>query len=357
MNVAGGSFLQDLFRRLPLRGGRARLAVPAGIAITLLAYAVRVVLAPHLPPGFPYVTFFPAVVISALVFGLWGGVASAVTGFGLARWFFVTPVGSLSLSGPAGWAMLLYAFVVVVDIIAIHSAQVAFGSLDEERRRNRDLARSRELLFHELQHRVGNNLQMVGSLLALQGRRVESGPARDAVDEAARRVRLVGKIQRTLYDPHGEQRSLSAVLEPMVVDIVDSAQGQAVTVQMDIRHDPLLLAEQAIPVALIVGEAVSNALEHAFALEGGGTITLRVERQYRDDERLLVIAVEDDGRGLPPDFDTEASSSLGLRIARALAAGMGGTFAVSPGAGSSGGVVSTLALPVPADVPEPATIH
>ncbi|MES2698517.1 MAG: histidine kinase dimerization/phosphoacceptor domain -containing protein [Pseudomonadota bacterium] len=336
---------QRIFRRLPLFGGRPLVAVPAALAITLAAMLLRVALDPHLPSGFPYVTFFPAVVVSAMLFGLYGGIASSVLGFVLARWFWVAPFGSLSLIGPAGWAMLLYTFVVVVDIVAIHSAQVAFGSLDVERQRNRDLATSRELLFHELQHRVGNNLQMVGSLLALQGRRMTDATAREAVDQASRRVNLVGKIQRTLYNAEGNQRSIREVLGPLVEDIVATSHGGALTIVLDAPRDYLIPAQQAIPLALIVAEAASNALEHGYDHEDAGQITVRVIAE--DAGGSLRIEVMDDGRGLPAGFDPASSPSLGLRIARTLAVGLGGQFEVAPAAAGARGTVSILRFPLP----------
>lgn len=342
------TFLQRVFRRLPLAGGRPVLAVPAGLAITAIAFLLRLALDSELPPGFPYVTFFPAVVISAVLFGLWGGISSAVLGFLLSRWYFVAPAGTLSLAGGAGWAMGMYVFVVVVDIIAIHSAQVAMGSLDRERRRNRDLAESRQLLFNELQHRVGNNLQMVGSLLSLQGRRVTDGPAREAVAEAARRVQLVGKIQRTLYEPEGSQRSLSVMLEELVRDIIASGTDGTVTLRMDVQGDTVIGAEQSIPVALIVGEAVSNTLEHGFAPGEGGTITVAVAHHQLDGRDGLRITVSDDGHGLPEGFTLEGSTSLGLRIARSLAASLGGTFALTRDGDAGGGTRAALDFPLAA---------
>ncbi|MFC3098867.1 sensor histidine kinase [Alteraurantiacibacter palmitatis] len=341
--------IQNLFRGLPLFGGRPVIAVPAALSITLLAFLLRLFMDDLLPTGFPYVTFFPAVLISALLFGLWGGVASTALGFVLARWFFIAPVGSMSLDGPPGWAMALYLFVTVVNVVTIHLLQIAFRGLDAERRRNRDLARSRELLFHELQHRVGNNLQMIGSLLAMQARRVQDDAARVAVEEAVRRVSVVGKIQRTLYNPEGSQRSLSGLLGPLVRDIVASAQGSAVTIRLEATRDRLLPAEQAIPVALIVSEAVSNALEHGYGPGGGGELVVRITQDSpaQSDGSLshLCIAVEDDGAGLPDGFSMAASGSLGLKIARSLAGSLGGEFTMMPG--KRGGTCSQLRFPLP----------
>lgn len=339
--------LPRLLRRLPYFEGNPAVGVVTGVAIALVALGVRWGLDDHLPPGFPYVTFFPAVVASSLFFGTWSGVACAAVGFVCARWFFIAPEHSMSLVGAPGWAMGLYAFVTVVNVVSIHLLQASFRGLDAERRRSRDLAESRGLLFHELQHRVGNNLQMVGSLLALQARQVESGPAQLAVQEAARRVQLVGQVQRTLYDPEGSRRGLAEMLGPLVRDVVASGHGTSVGVQLVTEADFVLSAEQAIPMALIVTEAVSNALEHGFGVEGGGTIRVivsRIDEAGSKAQPWLSVAVEDNGTGLPDGFDLAASDSLGLRIARSLATGLGGTFTLSPAAG--GGTLADLRVPL-----------
>jgi two-component system, sensor histidine kinase PdtaS len=190
---------------------------------------------------------------------------------------------------------------------------------------------------------------MIGSLLALQARRVEAGSARDAVEEAARRVRLVGKIQRTLYDTQGSQRNLSELLGALVQQIVESGQGATMAVRLEPGPEVLLPAEHAIPVALIVSEAVSNALEHGYDIDGDGAVTVRMafHSGLRDgvQQAYLSITVEDGGNGLPDGFDIATSASLGLRIARSLASGLGGEFSMRPAAGK--GTVSELRFPLP----------
>ena len=57
-----------------------------------------------------------------------------------------------------------------------------------EKERGRVLAENRELLFHELQHRVSNNLQMVAAMLSLQRRHVDHETARQALDDAREEI-------------------------------------------------------------------------------------------------------------------------------------------------------------------------
>ena len=61
------------------------------IGAFLLALATRMMLDSSLPPGFPFLTFFPAVILSTLVAGLWPGIACAVAGGLAALYFFIQP--------------------------------------------------------------------------------------------------------------------------------------------------------------------------------------------------------------------------------------------------------------------------
>ncbi len=75
-----------------------------------------------------------------------------------------------------------------------------------------------------------------------------------------------------------------------------------------------LPAQQATSCALIINELVQNAVEHAFVGLAGGSIVVRLAEQ--DDS--LYIEIEDDGRGLPHDFDPDSQGGLGLQIVRSL---------------------------------------
>lgn len=320
-----------LLERLPLASRRPWIGYFFAIVASALATWLRFEVDSALPPGFPYLTFFPAVIVTAFVFGLGPGILAATLS-GLAAWFWFIPPYGFGLVYNTAVALAFYVFIVTVDIALVHWMQRANRHLAAERRRANDLAATREMLFTELQHRVGNNLQMVASLLSLQKRGIGEPEAVRALDDAARRLATVGRIQRTLYSADGEQLDLGPYLGAILRDTV-TASGRDDIATRFANHvgEVSLQPAAAIPAALVVAEAVSNAIEHGFA-RAGGTIDITLT----EDEKCYVVKVEDDGAGLPPGFVFEHADTLGLRIARNLARSLGGNFDLAPREGGQG---------------------
>ncbi len=320
--------------RLPVAGDRPWVQLVATLAICGAALLLRLVLGPFLPPGLPFATFFPAVIITAFLFGARAGALAAILG-GLLGWvFFIKdPLSVAPLPGTAP-SILLYVFADALILVLFHWMQEATGSLVRERERNERLAETRALLFHELQHRVSNNLQVAAGLLALQKRHIADEAAQAALDEAARRIGVIGRISRQLYRPNGEAQAMRELLGPLCADVIDAGGKQ---VELAIEDDGLKLgADAAVPVALIVAEAVANATEHGFADRDKGAIAVRCMSGTEG----FVIEIVDDGRGLRPGFDLEEHASLGLHIAATLAHQLGASFELT--GGPSGGAVARL---------------
>jgi two-component sensor histidine kinase len=324
--------------RLPLVLHRPWLAYVGAVALCLVALGLRFLAEHVLPVGYPFVSFFPAVILTSFLFGVRPGIFAALL-CGLLSWYiFVPPRMSFTFTPAVALAMAFYTLVVAIDILLIHFLQSANYNLGAERERSRALAENRELLFHELQHRVSNNLQVVAAMLALQRRHIDDDAARHALDEAARRTALVGKISRALYDPSGASQSLRPFLSTLCGDVVEASGRTDVDVRVDVGDDLRLHSHETVPVALIVAEMVSNAIEHGFADSGGAvTVTMRQE-----DGRLR-LHIADDGKGLAPGVDPSAGTNLGLRIAHALARQLDGVFALEPR--PEGGALARLDLP------------
>lgn len=332
--------------RLPLARERPLIGYATAIVLSLAAWGVRHAIGDGLPPGFPYLTFFPAVIVTSFFFGLRPGMLAAVLS-GLASWyFFIPPFNSFALSFDSALALAFYVFIVSVDLAVIHWMQVANAELDRERERSLDLARTRELLFKELQHRVGNNLQMIGSLIALQKRRLTDDAAKAALDEASRRLGLVGRIQRQLYDPAGAQLSLAAYIDQICRDVIAASGRDGIAYEFRARSDAVLSPEKAIPTALVVAEALNNAIEHGFGQDNAGQVIVTVAPA---DGRIEVM-IADNGDGLPDGFDLTQSESLGLKIARTLAQSLGGSFTLSAAPVGRGTVAR---LEIASELPEP----
>lgn len=315
--------------RVPANQRPALFRYGVAVLAFLAALAARLWLEGSLPPGFPFLTFFPAVILTAFVAGLGPGILAAVLS-GMASWYlFIPPFQSFELTGGKALALAFYVFIVAVDIALIHAMGLAVARyrLQKERAaeaeaRAKALAESREVLFTELQHRVSNNLQLVAALLTLQRAGVEDEKAQRALTEAASRLGLIAKIQRSLHDPNRDRVEFGTFLEELAHDVLQ-ASGAGNIVCLVRSPEVVLPPDRAIPVGLIVTELVSNALEHAFQGQSRGTIRVDVRPL---EGGLVEITVEDDGAGLPPQFDPAKSHSLGLRLVRNLADQIGGRF-------------------------------
>lgn len=324
--------------RLPLVLPRPWHAYALTTLFCLFSLGLRLAAEGWLPIGYPFVSFFPAVILSSFLFGTRPGAYAGLI-CGLLSWyFFIPPVMTFHFDAGVLLALCFYAGVVSIDIALIHFMQRANFKLAVERERSRVLAENRELLFHELQHRVSNNLQVVAAMLSLQRRNVDHDGARRALDDASARLALIGRISRALYDPSDGRQDTHAFLSRLTADVLEASGREDIRLSV-VAPDALQLdPDVAVPLALIVAEGVSNAIEHGLPGRGGA---IRVTLE--DSAGALSLRIEDDGDGLAPDFDLGNGNSIGLKIAHALASQLKGSFALH--SGEAGGAVVRLDLP------------
>lgn len=327
--------------RLPLVLKRPVYAYAISAAFCGIALVLRLAAQSFLPIGYPFVSFFPAVILSTFLFGLRPGIFTGIL-CGFLSWYFFIPSGpGGSFGGGVILALIFYTAVIGIDIALIHWMQRANFNLAVERERSRALAENRELLFHELQHRVSNNLQVVAAMLSLQRRHIDDEVAARAMDDAASRLALIGRISRALYDPAEEGQDLHAFLTRLTADVLEASGRRDIQVTVSAPPGLTLDSHVAVPLALIVAEAVSNAIEHGLP-HRGGTIEVSLE----DSSGALSLRIADDGDGLAPDFRIEKGNSLGLRIASALASQLSAQFGLHPR--PEGGAIVRLDLPAQA---------
>ena len=221
-------------------------------------------------------------------------------------------------------------------------ALVLLRDVTDLRRRDRELV-TKDATIREIHHRVKNNLQTVAALLRLQARRIQQPEARAALEEAVRRVGSIAIVHETLsqaVEEHVDFDEIADRLGRMVTDV--AVVGAAVRV---VRRGSfgVLASETATPLAMVITEALQNAVEHGYpdpASAREGTIELEAVTA----PGRLVVTISDDGRGLPEGFDLAASTSLGLSIVRTLVESeLGGTLEMGPAAG--GGTRVRIELP------------
>ncbi|MBR0673759.1 sensor histidine kinase [Neoroseomonas soli] len=191
--------------------------------------------------------------------------------------------------------------------------------------------RQRDLLMAEIHHRVKNNLQVVASLLSLQADRLRSPSARTEFAVARDRVQALATLHRHLYLHQSFERiSLRPFLEELSRQLGDAlGAGEEDRISIVIEADDVEMgSDQAISLALLLTESVSNAIRHAFPDGREGTVTVTFHTE--GDEAHLVV--HDDGVGLG---DAAApGDGLGLRLIEGFAAHLGGAAEVTTEGGT-----------------------
>lgn len=209
-------------------------------------------------------------------------------------------------------------------------AIILVRDVTELRRRERELI-TKDATIREVHHRVKNNLQTVAALLRMQSRRMTSDEAREALNEAMRRVSTIALVHESLLQGSEEAVHFDEVIDRCLRLAVDAASASVhregtprlTENQVEVRTEKIgrvgtIRAEEATPLALVVTELATNAVEHGLS-DCGGTLTVRSERTGSH----LVITIEDDGDGMGMAKPT----GLGTNIALTLVQGqLGGTL-------------------------------
>ncbi len=167
----------------------------------------------------------------------------------------------------------------------------------EEERRIAERERQRvELLLQDTNHRIGNSLATVSSLLGLQMRQTRSEDARAALAAARDRVQTVSTAHRRLR--LGEDMESARVDDFLgtVIDDIRNAIGQDRKIEFTTDLAPLdLKARDVTTIGIILGELVTNAIKHAFKGRTEGHIRISLKP---GEDAVPVLVVEDDGVGL-----------------------------------------------------------
>jgi two-component sensor histidine kinase len=298
------------------------LIVVAGVTA---ATGTRWLIGDLMPAGFPFLTYFPVVILTAYFCGLMSGIASAALSTVAAYVFFMRGESGQTTSALIV-ALGFFVAVTAVDILIIQLMRMAQEKLEAEQAKSAALARENANLLTEAQHRISNNLQMLASLLNLQRASVTDSAARRALQDASNRVGVISRIQRNLYSTEGAWSPQK--LKALVEDTVKASDVGDARVDCSIKIASLPL-EAVVPIGLIVLELVSNALEHSGRSAG---LEIAVELTAAGTGYRLVVA--DNGDGFPAGFDPRATSSLGMRVVTALVSQLKGNMTLASDTGA-----------------------
>ena len=232
------------------------------------------------------------------------------------------------------------------DISFLQGAANVLGMAIERQRYEKklqDLIEQQKLLIKEINHRVKNSLQLVSSMFHLQAHASTDATLIEALQAASSRVTAVARVHERLYrDADVRVVDLSAYLADVCRDLSDVLSPCSVDFQSSgaVRMG----TDRAVIIALLVGELVTNAAKHAYAGQAAGAIAVRLEPEG---EKSVLVAIRDDGAGLPDNFDPHTQGGFGMRIIRAFLQPTGAKlifYRKNPG--------TEFAISIPIDIPQ-----
>jgi two-component sensor histidine kinase len=209
------------------------------------------------------------------------------------------------------------------------SSSTEFGQLSTALSRMADkiheLLEQKGLLFRELQHRVMNSLTLLSTVLEMQRRHLRNTTAQEHLARARDRVIAMGTVYRYLYQTTTADSVEFSDFLKIICEESQNAYAGVYKRTIAVEADRLELSgSNAIALAMLTHELITNALKHAYPEGEAGSINVSLTRR-RDG---IDLRVADQGRGLPDDFQIGQSSSLGMKVIASTAAQLGGTLEI-----------------------------
>lgn len=225
--------------------------------------------------------------------------------------------GALGLIGPAGGVPpepdeLLAFAEITANVLKRKAAE----------QKIRHLLSEKDLLLHEVHHRIKNNMATVIGLLDLQSESVVDAAAAEALREAKSRLQSMGTLYEKLYRTENlREMPLGEYIPDLAAEIVGMF-PKGGSVRIETRIEDFNLPVKTVSVlGIILNELLTNAMKYAFRDREEGHIRIAAARKGR----RVAVELRDDGAGLPASLDPQKTSSFGLRLVRVLTDQLGGS--------------------------------
>ncbi len=226
-----------------------------------------------------------------------------------------------AIAAPAEIRSLGETFTRMADLISKREAEL------------RDSLAQKEMLVREIHHRVKNNLQLVMSLLNLHARRIKDPRAETAFAEARSRINALATLHRRLYESENLQEvNLRWFLDDLCAELRRGGLAGQRDIDLTVdAPDEVIGPDVAVPLGLLVTEAITNAYKHAFEGVERGRIELIMTRQS---DTIMNLIVRDNGKGFDQDTEGEGSSGLGRSLMDAFVRQLHGELQISSANGT-----------------------
>ncbi|MDR6845705.1 histidine kinase dimerization/phosphoacceptor domain -containing protein [Flavobacterium granuli] len=183
----------------------------------------------------------------------------------------------------------------------------------------------KEWLMKEIHHRVKNNLQTVISLLNSQSAYVDNDMALSTIKSSQHRIHSMSLIHQKLYMSENISTINMPVYVKELVEYLKDSFNLKQRIRFEIEIEQLELdVVQAVPLGLIINEAVTNSIKYAFPNDQDGIISITL---IATDTNKHLLSIQDNGIGIPSKFK-EKTNSFGMSLIKGLSDDLEGTFSI-----------------------------
>ncbi|MBO9204831.1 MULTISPECIES: tetratricopeptide repeat-containing sensor histidine kinase [Niastella] len=220
------------------------------------------------------------------------------------------------------------ALLLVILFLLNYQYQVKKRNNKEIKEKNsalQQLVKEKEWLVKEIHHRVKNNLQLIISLFNAQSEFLDNPSAIEAINKARERMQSIALIHQKLYLPNQENLiNVASYLTDMISHLKSSLANVAhIAFNLDINNINLDVS-QGVPVGLILNEAITNSIKHAFPENRKGTIFVSL----KDEGENLVLTIKDNGIGFATQCETSECASLGIQLIKLFSEQLEGALSI-----------------------------
>jgi len=284
--------------------------------MVVIATLIRFWIDPYLPPGFPYLTFFPSVILTGFVFGLGPALISALL-CGLSAWYwFIPPAGSFGVSSQSLVALGFFVVVVAIDLGVLQLALLAYRNQARTRLQLEHALELQQVVSREVDHRMKNLLATVTGLVSMSSRHAVT--ARDLAAHVNARVRSMSSAVDVLRGSlHGADASLHQVVANALATLGIDDGGRA---QLTGPHIALN-STSIVTLNLVVHELATNAIKYGALSVPEGMITVSWSVEGDD---VLIRWHEIHG----PKVAQPSRTGFGTDLVERMALGLGGAAQV-----------------------------
>lgn len=292
------------------------------LLIEAIAVVVRFAIDDYLPPGFPYLTFFPAVILTGFCFGIYPALMNTVISALVAWWWFITPGESFVLTLQSLTALLFFFLVIGIDLGLLQLLLAAYAVQVQARKELASTLQLQQLVSEEVDHRMKNLLATTSGLISLSQRHATT--PKELGSQLRQRIQAMGHsinlLRGSLHGGKADLReAILAALEPLGL-----AEGERLCFDGPKLN---LNGSTIISLSLICHELGTNALKYgALSVEGG---RIKVSwRKFRpaseagekEDEIIELVWQEMNG----PRVEPPSRQGFGTELVTRMASSFGG---------------------------------